>query len=511
MEMWPSIFLSDITMYIMANHPGNDVPLQQRLLNEYKEGKAYRLYTGGWLKEIFYHAVSQHSEYCFLKANCCHTMKIGDVPHTVWICVVKKTGDIKSAYCSCTAGLGCSCIHITAMFFRVEAAVRTGQTNVACTSKLCQWNIPAKKTHIEPLRVKDMDFKVSKFSKVASRPLVDRSRKQFRPDGYIPEENEDVRRSNLLDILQTSVPNGCYRAMRENKFQVGGGAELSDSVVIDAISEETKSILLDDPKAIEENEILKLAKLSDTTDEFLSKLKNVNYSDYDIHMLESKTVGQHCNSLWRNQRIGRLTASKFYSIYTKVNTIKNHPNNLHNIDFLLKTILGHDVSIDTVESVKHGRTLEPEAKKAYIELMKSKHEGFGHRECGLFVDKHKPYLGASPDLVVSCKCCEVGLMECKCPFRIRHSVPSVYNLDYIQLDDSGSIKLKRNHLYFAQIQGQMAITGTQWCDLFIFTFAGNLTLRVNFDEKYWSDLVTNLDYFFNTYVANELLSSCVCN
>lgn len=61
--------------------------------------------------------------------------------------------------------LGGSCVHITAMFFRIEAAVRAGFNNPACTSKPCSWTVPAQKTQIEPLRVKDMTFKAAKFNK----------------------------------------------------------------------------------------------------------------------------------------------------------------------------------------------------------------------------------------------------------------------------------------------------------------------------------------------------------
>lgn len=104
MKQWPPVFLSDITMYIMKDHPGNDIPLQKRLLNEYKEGKAYRLYEGGWLKEIHLNLMELTCEYCFMRAKCTPSMKIHDVPHNVWICAKKKSGNIHSAYCSCTAG-----------------------------------------------------------------------------------------------------------------------------------------------------------------------------------------------------------------------------------------------------------------------------------------------------------------------------------------------------------------------------------------------------------------------
>ena len=69
---WPPIFLSDITVFLMEDRPGKDVDLHERVLNEYKEGKAYRLYESGWLKEIYWHPTSTASEFCFLKANCTH-------------------------------------------------------------------------------------------------------------------------------------------------------------------------------------------------------------------------------------------------------------------------------------------------------------------------------------------------------------------------------------------------------------------------------------------------------
>ena len=36
--------------------------------------------------------------------------------------------------------------------------------------------------------------------------------------------------------------------------------------------------------------------------------------------------------------------------------------------------------------------------------------------CGLFVDKNKPYIAASPDGMFSCKCHEGYVIEIKCPF-----------------------------------------------------------------------------------------------
>ena len=49
-------------------------------------------------------------------------------------------GRICSGYCTCTAGMHGSCNHIAGMLFRVENAVKTGETKTSSTDKLSNWN-----------------------------------------------------------------------------------------------------------------------------------------------------------------------------------------------------------------------------------------------------------------------------------------------------------------------------------------------------------------------------------
>jgi hypothetical protein len=58
-----------------------------------------------------------------------------------------------------------SCIHVTALLFRVEAANRNALTNPACTSQRCAWNVPVNKTIIQPRQICDMEWKAAKFKK----------------------------------------------------------------------------------------------------------------------------------------------------------------------------------------------------------------------------------------------------------------------------------------------------------------------------------------------------------
>ena len=61
-----------------------------------------------------------------------------------------------------------SCIHVTALLFRIKAPNRKGLTNPACTSKECVWTGPADKTVVKPKQISDMVWKASKLNKGSS-------------------------------------------------------------------------------------------------------------------------------------------------------------------------------------------------------------------------------------------------------------------------------------------------------------------------------------------------------
>lgn len=69
------------------------------------------------------------------------------------------------------------------------------------------------------------------------------------------------------------------------------------------------------------------------------------------------------------------------------------------------------------------------------------------------------------------------------------------------------VVLKRTHVYFAQVQGQMAIGNRPWCDFVIYTTKGVSIHRVRFDEDYWKvNLLPKLTSFYDNCVAPEIVS-----
>ena len=109
--------------------------------------------------------------------------------------------------------------------------------------------------------------------------------------------------------------------------------------------------------------------------------------------------------------------------------------------------------------------MEDVAAKHFTRLLRDTgHKNVEVKECGLFVGN--PFIGASPDRLVSC-CCGNGILEIQCPLACSHITPTVGNTDCLL---KGMVALNNYHKYFDQVQGQIALTGSDWGDFLKYSF-----------------------------------------
>ena len=134
---------------------------------------------------------------------------------------------------------------------------------------------------------------------------------------------------------------------------------------------------------------------------------------------------------------------------------------------------------------------------------KKHHKDVRYRQCGIFIDKTKQYLGASPDLLIECSCCGEAVVEIKNPFSIANEIPSVHNLSYL-CTCNGQVTLKQQHQYFAQVQGEMAITKRPLCYFFVYTQKGYHLETIRFNSTYWHRLEENLTWFYSNCLSPAL-------
>ncbi|XP_049440217.1 uncharacterized protein LOC125893527 isoform X2 [Epinephelus fuscoguttatus] len=121
--------------------------------------------------------------------------------------------------------------------------------------------------------------------------------------------------------------------------------------------------------------------------------------------------------------------------------------------------------------------------------------------CGLVVHPEAPWLGALPDGLVydPSETHSYGLMHVKCI-----ALRSFIECKFLFCQD-GVMQLKRSHSYYWHIQGEMMVTGMEWCDLLVFSREHMLIQRIYRDKAIIKAMKKKLDEFFFRYYLPSLL------
>ena len=221
-----------------------------------------------------------------------------------------------------------------------------------------------------------------------------------------------------------------------------------------------------------------------------------------VPQIETETRQQAECEKWKEERKFRFTASQFQLISKRQ---RNHEG-------FAETLMNpKPVSSKYLE---HGKKYEPVALMEYEKFMFSRRTPVKVLPSGLVVSKGSPILGGTPDArVIDFGCVDhFGLAEVKCPYTKYHVTPLDACSDAkfcMEKTSDTECKLKENHPYYAQVQGQMAVTGARWCDFVVYTSKGLYVQRIPFNPEFWEDLKQKLvSYYFNHFIkfaaANQL-------
>lgn len=142
-----------------------------------------------------------------------------------------------------------------------------------------------------------------------------------------------------------------------------------------------------------------------------------------------------------------------------------------------------------------------------IHALSAVHDSFDCKLSGVHISKQHLYLAASPDGVVSCKCCGKGVLELKCPFSARENTIMQYAMaddSSITLPDGGTLHLKRDHSHYYQVQAQMLVCGVTYCDYVVWTEREAFIERIPIDSKFCENLLQTSNSFFRCVLLPEL-------
>lgn len=452
-----------------------------------------------------------------IKCQCKASMK--RVMRTVFIHISRSTSEVNKASCSCPAGKSGYCNHVMALLFEVAGyslqSLTTVPAEIACTSKLRAWGVPGQK-------------EIVKQPVMKTTLIADVNKKGVHPTLYDPRLNFNLLacKTEILTMqneLSTINKHIGYAHVIPNEFKIDTeyteyGAQYIGSPLSYQLLpvERSFKILTNIPQivstSLESYSDISLCKLPFNSIPWVSKwtldqneidfLSKLEISYNEATNIESKTISQRENKLWKDARKFRITSSMCHKIFIRQ----------RNFETLVKQFL-EKRDLSKVDSIKHGIINEDIAYEKYIHIMNFKlFQNICIRKTGIVIQPNLHWLGASPDglvLIPSEK--SFGLIEIKCPYSKRNV--NVENIisdpDFYIGVTNGEYYLKKTHSsgYYSQVQMAMGISALKWCHFIVYVYSGMIIVKVAFDKTHFESVIEKLNIFYKNFFMKHFLNN----
>ncbi|XP_075539903.1 uncharacterized protein LOC142574772 [Dermacentor variabilis] len=423
----------------------------------------------GYVNNIKLNVNTADPAFGLIRATCTPSMKSGVYVVTAWF--AKATGDIAGAHCECVVGLSETCQHVAGLLLSV-AELGDKEMEIACTDQPCKWIVPAEAKKPAP-RLPLVEISFRKYE--VNRPLHQKRKRRYNPCGHLspPTENQVQRLEESLSECCPSLQAVRYMGQPAQQHVPEPSVEL-----------------------IGDEEDLWSDRVQELVNAHMSSLKPIEKDEREG--IRANAIGQADNKNWHVARLGRLTASLFKQVCRCVKP-----------ESLLKTLLYPSERAASTEAMVYGRVHEKDAVGAYALLRRSLDRQVTLQETGLHIYSAHPLLAASPDRVVTVDG-EEGILEVKCPFSKQGQCIKEACKDKklcCRLED-GMAVLKTDHEYYIQIQGQLAITGHNWCDFVVWFGPNKIHLqRIHYNKVFWeTEVLPSLLHFMRHALIPEILT-----
>ena len=396
--------------------------------NNHRSLEAYNQVVSGFMASVRGKIIS--GKYVVV-AKVRHSQRMNDPLVNVWI-LTETEGAITSAHCSrCKAGLAESCFNVATTMMYIECWARING-KMACTQVKCSWLLPTYVNKVTYERVVDIDFTSVKKLKENLDNKIDSL-----------DENKATSCESQPSQAQSTIPWQLPSIEEMNKFLQTLNLCDTKTVVLSSINPYAEQFVVKSQNVPVLSDLYDLNNLQLSYPELLQKCEDVNImlSDENIKIVEQDTREQAKSAGFLRHRAERIRASVSDAVY--------HSNTAKPSQSLIKSVCYPHLYKVNSKAVKHGYKYEEYAVKAYKTQMKKSHVNFQVTRCGLFINKHYPFLHAKRDFLTSWDCCGLGCGEVKSPICISDG-----DFDkYVQKKSSclekvnGTFMLKRKHNY----------------------------------------------------------------
>ncbi|CAI5685839.1 unnamed protein product [Oreochromis niloticus] len=382
--------------------------------------------------------------------------------------MLRESGVVETVGCSCIAGLGRSCSHAAAILWKVQNAVISGKTGLACTDEQHRWNAGTAK-NLEPKRLSQINFR-----------------------HHRAEEQYDV---NSQTAVTQSLPNTPYHLTHQDFIDSVSKAPVKPLFLL-------KNTLIG--KCYNASPSAGLHRNSKVDEQFFQPHQAHSYelscnpcrafyqayiqvSEEQAEQLQEETKEQSASDLWHNCRKIRLTASSAKKVPVRATT----KNDKFLSEHMYPSFRGN-------YETNYGKENEVRA------CHQLKEQGMNIRHMGSVISIQEPWLSASPDGVIDSDV----LLEIKCP------VPTYPSLTEQLTQKCSDIKLVDGELqlqktgsrgYYMQVQLTMFCTGLKTATLVIWTPSEQVSFTVQYDEAFVKEQVKRLRGFYFSYFLPRLV------
>ena len=369
--------------------------------------------------------------------------------------------------------------------------------NKACTSKEQQWHQPSKKDKSKHAADFIHNIPIRKIT--AQSNLLQTTDTKVGRHRYDPRAVADRKDKKLCDFDLESlarISNGSCGVLLYVPHTFLGNindAEFEETVMSSQL-----------PNTVSEAAQAALKMAQSGKDSFAKLFfKHLRCSSEEIMALERATCGQARNQIWHEHRKGRVTSSKAHMCAKKVGDSGAISGKT---DYVVASVMDYaDPFVSPATT--WGSSREKQAITRYYK--ESNHRSLKVTPCGMFVDKELSFVAASPDSLVQCECHGKGILEVKNPWKYRDLTIDEYvskSDTYLKSDSQGVYYLDKSHEYYTQVQLQMHVSNTKWCDFCVCLKNSFFVQNITYDETFTDVLLKKLFTMYHAIILPELES-----
>ncbi|CAC5420379.1 unnamed protein product [Mytilus coruscus] len=285
---------------------------------------------------------------------------------------------------------------------------------------------------------------------------------------------------------------------------------------------------------------LKYSGISRGKSSMWESLLKTSYQDYEIskeregilrsqvddlfNNIKGKQLQAESNE-WHGSRWFRITESTAKQANNMENQLNYPDDDMLNMKrfkaFIRTSIWG--INQYRSPDMLYGVENEDQAMSDYTSFMTLPTPNIEVEKTGFWVNNLWPEIGCNPDGLVTdpVEVHKHGLLEIKCLKIFREVAPKdlfgkldkkevkrsdLYSSCFgIPQSDNTSLELKTSHIYYFQIQFQMAITGRNWCDFVLWSPVGPPNVeRIRRDEQLIKSMLGNVTTLWYEVIAPEI-------